>query len=88
MKTKMKLVSIMVLLTMLFASNVSYAQVFILANEEDVNYRIDATEGGGFIIPESPTHDTTGDYTPLGSGIWVLGCLGAAYALRRKRKEE
>ena len=83
-----------IILTVLFALslglatvNPARAQVFIM--EED-DYNAPRASSGDFnFIPNVPwDHDSTLDYTPVGSGVWILGCLGAAYLLGRRRKEE
>lgn len=61
--------------------------IFIMDDEEE-NFRDPAP--GGFIFIDDPEHDTTWDYSPIGSGVWLLGGLAGAYLLgkRRKKKEE
>ena len=63
--------------------------IFIMDDEEYANIR-----GGsngppdGFIIPDFPNHDETWDVSPIGNGLWLLGCLGGAYLLGKRRKHE
>jgi len=64
--------------------------IFIMDDEEE-NFRGSTTPpAGGFIFIDDPEHDTSLDYSPIGSGVWLLGALGGAYLLgkRRKKKEE
>lgn len=64
--------------------------IFIM-DEEEENFRGSITPpGGGFIFIDDPEHDTSLDYSPIGSGVWLLGGLAGAYLLgkRRKKKEE
>ena len=63
--------------------------IFIM-DEEEENFRDPTAPAGGFIFIDDPEHDTSLDYSPLGSGVWLLGALGGAYLLgkRRKKKEE
>ena len=83
-----------IILTVLFAlslglANINPARAQILIMDEDDHAAPRATSGQYFPIPNVPwDHDSTYDYTPVGSGVWVLGCLGAAYLLGRRRKEE
>ena len=46
--------------------------------------RIDQAKAqvGIFII------DETWDVSPIGNGLWLLGCLGGAYLLGKRRKRE
>ena len=62
--------------------------IFIM-DEEEENFR-DPAPTGWFIFIDDPEHDTTWDYSPIGSGVWLLGGLAGAYLLgkRRKKKEE
>ena len=65
--------------------------IFIMEDEEYYNLRDgDPDWPDGFIIPDLPDHDDTHDWTPIGDGLWLLGCLGGAYLLgkRRRSKEE
>ena len=63
--------------------------IFIM-DEEEENFRDPTAPAGGFIFIDDPEHDTTWDYSPIGSGVWLLGGLAGAYLLgkRRKKKEE
>ena len=63
--------------------------IFIM-DEEEENFRDPTAPAGGFIFIDDPEHDTSLDYSPIGSGVWLLGALGGAYLLgkRRKKKEE
>ena len=84
--------SIIVLLLGMVSVQAVKAQtgIFIMEDEEYYNLREGSTSAPeGFIIPDLPDHDTTWDYTPLGDGLWLLGCLGGAYLLgKRRRKDE
>ena len=72
--------------------NTVSAQVFIMDDEEDAYIdRVGGTAGldpGGFDIPGDPGQDNAQDWTPLGDGILLLGCLGGAYLLGKRRKRE
>lgn len=79
------IMSLMVFMLGILNANKTYAQVFI--TDEDYNgYRSEATEG--FPMTFEPEHDSTLDWTPIGNGIWLLGCLCGAYLLGKRRKEE
>jgi len=63
--------------------------IFIMDDEEYANIRGGSTEPpDGFIIPDFPNHDETWDVSPIGNGLWLLGCLGGAYLLGKRRKRE
>ena len=42
------------------------------------------------VLPDVPNNDQTGDHSdaPLGSGLLLLGCLGGAYLIGKRRKED
>lgn len=90
----MKKIHIIFVLTVLLLGSIrnTYAQggIFIMEGEEDhFDDRI-GTSTPGFSIPGvMPDHDSTHDYyTPVGNGIWLLGCLGGAYLLGKRKKKE
>lgn len=63
--------------------------IFIMEDEDYYNLREESTDWpDGFIIPDLPDHDDTHDWTPLGDSILLLGCLGGAYLLGKRRKRE
>lgn len=71
--------------------NQAKAQIFITEDDEYANSRChDENLPNGFIIPDFPNHNETWDvFTPLGDGLLLLGCLGGAYLLgKRKRKDD
>ena len=41
-------------------------------------------------LPDVPNNDQTGDHSdaPLGSGLLLLGCLGGAYLIGKRLKED
>ena len=63
------------------------AQVFL--SDEQFDSRQGLSDGSGFVLPGMlPDHNTTWDYTPLGSGVWLMGALGGAYLIgKRKRRK-
>ena len=82
---------IMALLLGMARFNQGKAQVgiFIMDDEEYANIRGGSNEPpDGFIIPDFPNHDETWDVSPVGNGLWLLGCLGGAYLLGKRRKRE
>lgn len=80
---------IILAITVLLIGSVSntYAQVF-MTDDETFDNRLVNNFDAGFVMPGiMPDHDTTWDYTPIGDGLWVLGCLGFAYLMRKKSKQ-
>ena len=70
----------------------TFAQIFLQDEELEASLR---TRGNGAIMPGVPgtggePYDTSGptNYTPLGSGALILGCLGGAYLLGKRKKEQ
>jgi hypothetical protein len=86
----MKKNSIVILSLMAFlmaASLKSEAQILIVDDQEFLNSNRNGTSAENLpIIPQLGL--TTDQYAPLGGGWIVLGCLGGAYLLgKRKRKD-
>ena len=83
-----------IILTVLFAlslglATVNPARAQILIMDEDDYAAPRANTGQAFPIPNVPwDHDSTLDYTPVGSGLWVLGCLGMIYLVGKHKKRE
>ena len=85
-KRNIIIVSLLVLMIGFFNANKTYAQIFIMDEEFNENRNRDIEP---FPFPGiMPDHDTTWDYTPIGNGIWLLGCLGGAYLLGKRRKDK
>ena len=91
---KKRISIILAFLVVLFATincNSVFAQVFIATEEEETfSDRIGdhGLDPGWFDIPAAPDPNSGYDYTPIGNGIWLLGCLGGAYLLGKRRKKE
>ena len=83
----MKKKSIIIITTLLLMlGGVAKAQVFIMTDEEFSNERVKGPVGGG--LPAIPTQDVTTDqYAPLGGGWFLLTGLGAAYLMRKRKKD-
>lgn len=94
MKKRNIIISVLMVLAFVMTSvNPTKAQIgiFIMDDEEYANIRCNYEEvpDGGFIIPFNPEHNDTHDYfTPLGNGCLLLGCLGGAYLLGKRRKKD
>jgi hypothetical protein len=88
MKRKNIIITALLVLSFgLMGINNANAQVFIMEDEEYDNMRNGNNMPEGFIVPLLPDHDSTLDWTPIGNGIWLLGCLGGAYLLSKRRKD-
>lgn len=77
-------------LLLMFASlsvKTAQAQIFIMSEEEYNSSLRGGTHPGN--LPIVPWMDVTLDqYAPVGSGWLLLGCLGGAYLLGKRRKRE
>ncbi len=86
---KKKYSIIIVLLVLVFGTpcvNNANAQVFIAESDEVFSDRVLGTD---FNLPMLPgSHDSTLDWTyaPIGNGLWLLGALGGAYLLGKRKK--
>ena len=91
MKRRNSIISALLVLSFgLMGINTAKAQggIFIMDDIEELNIRVESDlPAGTFIIPDLPDHDSALDYTPIGDGLWLLGCLGGAYFLRKRKKE-
>ena len=86
MRRKLIIFTIAILLVG-FVSN-TYAQIFI-TDDDLIENRLGNDVEGGFVLPGiMPDHDTTWDYTPIGDGLWLLGSLGVAYLLGKRKKND
>ena len=84
MKKRNNIIS--VLLVVLFATmsfNRANAQIVLMDDDEYNNRNPVFT-----VVDITPDHNTTWDYTPIGDGLWLLGCLGGAYLLGKRRRKE
>ena len=72
---------------MVAASLKAEAQILIVDEQEYLNSdrnRVTVSD-----LPQMPIQGVTTDqYAPVGSGILVLGCLGGAYLLGKRRKKD
>ena len=87
MMEKRKLVKVkrnIVLFLLLSMAMVSKAQIFIDDDEFDGKMR--RGEFSSNLLVRIQGQQTDQQYAPLGEGILLLGCLGGAYLLRKKKK--
>ena len=69
----------------------AFAQGGIYIMEDDDDH---LRSGGGSgdagwgVAIEDPFHDTTTDYSPLGSGALLLGGIAGAYLVGKRRKKD
>lgn len=87
---KKRIISIMAVTALLFSPvfiQPVRSQIAIMDDEEEEENDRAETEGEGLEIPAVPELGLTIDqYAPLGGEIFVLGCLGGAYLLGKRRK--
>ena len=86
---KKKIISAMAIMAMLFGPiqmQTTKAQIFLDDEEMIQNFRLDLTETWLPVVPE--LGETYDQYVPMGGEVLVLGLLGGAYLLGKKRKKE
>ena len=85
---KKRIITILSLTVLLMAASLkSEAQILIVDDQEFLNSNRNGTSAENLpIIPQLGL--TTDQYAPLGGGWLVLGCLGGAYLLGKRRKKE
>lgn len=79
-----KIMRNIVLLLLLSLSLVSKAQIFIDDDEIEGTLR-NGQSSSGLLVPIQGQQ--TDQYAPLGEGVLLLGCLGGAYLLNKRRKK-
>ena len=89
---KKRIISAMAILALLFGPvSIPQAPAQILLmdlEEEEENDRLNA-KNSELELPNIPQLGITLDqYAPLGEGIVMLGCLGGAYLLAKRRKKD
>lgn len=89
---KKRIISVMAILALMFGPICipqAPAQILIMDEEEEEDSERTNTDESELGLPMVPELGITIDqYAPLGGEILVLGCLGGAYLLgKRKRKE-
>ena len=78
-----------ILVTALLLSVTVNAQIFIMTEEEmEHNLRCDYGIYSEDIFVPVQGLDMDQSFTPVGNGLWVLGCLGGAYLLGKRRKKD
>ena len=89
---KKRIMSVMAILALMFAPVIqpqSHAQILIMDEEEEEESERTDVDEQGLELPAVPELGITIDqYAPLGGEILVLGCLGGAYLLGKRRKKE
>ena len=89
---KKRIMSVMAILALMFAPVIqpqSHAQILIMDEEEEEESERTDVDEEGLELPMVPELGITIDqYAPLGGEILVLGCLGGAYLLGKRRKQE
>ena len=89
---KKRIISVMAILALMFGPICipqAPAQILIMDEEEEEDSERTNTDESELELPMVPELGITIDqYAPVGGEILVLGCLGGAYLLgKRKRKE-
>jgi len=86
MKNTKRITSI-IMTALLMGATVANAQILILSEDDYINSSRSNLDNGS--LPNIPTLGTTLDqYAPLNGGILLLGCLGGAYLLGKRKKND
>jgi hypothetical protein len=89
---KKRIISVMAVLAMLLGPIMqsAMAQISIESTKEkkDLNEGAGAEEGGTISLEDLEGDISLENFAPLGGGILVLGCLGGAYLIGKRRKEQ
>ena len=84
---KKTLITITAFAALLLGGMTANAQVFL--DDEDMNQSLRADRTNDPDLPTIPELNVTFDqYAPLGGEVMLLGLLGGAYLLGKKRKEK
>ncbi len=84
-RTMEKIMRNIVLLLLLSMSLVSKAQIFIEDDEVEGTLR-NGQSSSSLLVPIQGQQSDQ-QYAPLGEGVLLLGCLGGAYLLNKRRKK-
>ena len=89
---KKRIISVMAVLAMLCGSTMMLKAQHIFNSDEEMEKSLRGASG---VIENDLTSVTAQEdvvsmdrYAPLGSGILVLGCLGGAYLIGKRKKEQ
>ena len=89
---KKNVITILSILALLFAPmsiQTAKSQIMVLDEEEEEESTRSDVDEQGLELPMVPQLGITIDqYAPLGGEILVLGCLGGAYLLGKRRRKE
>ena len=89
---KKNVITILSILALLFAPmsiQTAKSQIMVLDEEEEEENTRSEVDEQGLELPMVPQLGITIDqYAPLGGEILVLGCLGGAYLLGKRRRKE
>ena len=88
---KKRIISVMAVLAMLCGPTMmqSAKAQNIFESDEELEMSLRGHSGNGNVMSVTEGEDVISmdNYAPLGSGILVLGCLGGAYLIGKRRKE-
>jgi hypothetical protein len=88
---KKRIISVMAVMAMLCVPTMmqSAKAQNIFESDEEMEMSLRSGSGIGDItsVSEGKDYMAMDNYAPLGSGILVLGCLGGAYLIGKRRKE-
>ena len=86
---KKRIISATALVAMLFGLMAMPAKAQVFLDDEDMSHSLRADATNDPDLPVIPELNVTYDqYAPLGGEVMLLGLLGGAYLLGKKRKDE
>lgn len=83
-RTMEKIMRNIVLLLLLSLSLVSKAQIFI---DDEIEGTLRNGQSSSSLLVPIQGQQSDQQYAPLGEGVLLLGCLGGAYLLNKRRKK-
>jgi hypothetical protein len=89
---KKRIISVMAVLAMLLGPLMQSAMAQISIEDikdmkKDLQEEPGGDEGVAISLEENESNISLENFAPLGGGILVLGCLGGAYLIGKRRKE-
>lgn len=85
---KKRIISLIAFLTLLLGPLMTSAKAQVFLDQEEMEYHVRLGNNNCEEFPYVPVLDVTYDqYAPLGGELLVLGCLGGAYLLSKKRQK-
>ena len=83
------ILTIALVFTLAFSASAQSGRTDAFYNDWDGNNdRFDIGDGFSFVLPGTHGNIIDTNSTPVGSGLFILGALGAGYALSKRRRRK